>query len=51
MLPEDKLASPLTVFRSGYELVVDGRLVDAFLVSLSRVAVGFGIGEEPTRGR
>ena len=44
LLPEDKLASPVTVFRSGYELVVDGQLVDAFLVSLSRVAVGFAIG-------
>lgn len=36
VLPPDKLASPVTVFRSGYELVVDGQLVDAFLVSLSR---------------
>lgn len=44
VLPADKLASPLTVFRSGYELVVDGQLVDAFLVSLSRVAVGFLLG-------
>ncbi|MEV8441498.1 ABC transporter permease [Actinosynnema sp. NPDC051121] len=44
VLPPDKLASPVTVFRSAYELVVDGQLVDAFLVSLSRVAVGFAIG-------
>ncbi|MEU4740243.1 ABC transporter permease [Actinosynnema sp. NPDC023658] len=44
VLPEDKLASPVTVFRSGYELVLDGRLVDAFLVSSSRVAVGFVLG-------
>jgi sulfonate transport system permease protein len=44
VLPPDKLASPLTVFRSAYELVVDGQLVDAFLVSSSRVAVGFAIG-------
>ncbi|PSL55128.1 sulfonate transport system permease protein [Saccharothrix carnea] len=44
VLPPDKLASPATVFRSAYELVVDGQLVDAFLVSLSRVAVGFVIG-------
>ncbi|WP_461123521.1 ABC transporter permease [Saccharothrix stipae] len=44
VLPEDKLASPVTVFRSAYELVLDGQLVDAFLVSLGRVAVGFAIG-------
>jgi len=44
VLPEDKLASPLTVFASAYELVLDGQLVDAFLVSLGRVAVGFLIG-------
>lgn len=44
VLPPDKLASPLTVFRSAYELVLDGQLVDAFLVSSSRVAVGFALG-------
>ncbi|WP_433266478.1 ABC transporter permease [Actinosynnema sp. CS-041913] len=44
VLPPDKLASPLTVFESGYHLVLDGSLVDAFLVSLSRVAVGFVLG-------
>ncbi|MBB5954514.1 sulfonate transport system permease protein [Saccharothrix tamanrassetensis] len=44
VLPPDKLASPLTVFVSGYELVLDGSLVDAFLVSSSRVAVGFVLG-------
>ncbi|MFI9006904.1 ABC transporter permease [Actinosynnema sp. NPDC053489] len=44
VLPEDKLASPLTVFRSAWELVLDGQLVDAFLVSSGRVAVGFALG-------
>ncbi|GAA1268950.1 ABC transporter permease [Saccharothrix xinjiangensis] len=44
VLPEDKLASPLTVFGTAWELVLDGQLVDAFLVSLGRVAIGFAIG-------
>ncbi|QFZ23761.1 ABC transporter permease [Saccharothrix syringae] len=44
VLPEDKLAPPLTVFESGWELVLDGQLVDAFLVSLGRVALGFLVG-------
>lgn len=44
VLPPDKLASPVTVFESAYELVLDGRLVDALLVSSSRVAAGFAIG-------
>jgi sulfonate transport system permease protein len=44
VLPEDKLASPVTVFGSAYELLLDGQLVDAFLVSLGRVVVGFLIG-------
>ncbi|MFE2754258.1 ABC transporter permease [Actinosynnema sp. NPDC059335] len=44
VLPPDKLASPVTVFTSAYELVLDGRLVDALLVSSSRVAVGFALG-------
>ncbi|CCH35509.1 ABC transporter permease [Actinosynnema sp. NPDC047251] len=44
VLPPDKLASPLTVLGSGYALVLDGSLVDAFLVSLGRVAVGFVLG-------
>ncbi|GGP80514.1 ABC transporter permease [Saccharothrix coeruleofusca] len=44
VLPEDKLASPLTVFATAYDLIADGQLTDAFLVSLGRVAVGFLIG-------
>lgn len=44
VLPPDKLASPLTVLNSTVELIADGQLGSAFLVSMSRVAGGFGIG-------
>jgi sulfonate transport system permease protein len=44
VLPPEKLASPLTVAQSAGELIADGQLVDAFLVSLGRVFFGFLIG-------
>ncbi|GAA3636744.1 hypothetical protein GCM10022267_24100 [Lentzea roselyniae] len=44
VLSPEKLASPLTVAQSAAELVADGQLVDAFLVSLGRVFFGFLIG-------
>ncbi|MEU7478679.1 ABC transporter permease [Lentzea sp. NPDC042327] len=44
VLSPEKLASPLTVAESAGELIADGQLVDAFLVSLGRVFFGFLIG-------
>lgn len=44
VLSPEKLASPLTVAQSAAELVADGQLVDAFLVSLGRVFFGFLVG-------
>ncbi|HUQ59247.1 MAG TPA: ABC transporter permease [Lentzea sp.] len=44
VLPPEKLASPLTVAQSAGELIADGQLVDAFLVSLGRVFFGFLVG-------
>lgn len=44
VLSPEKLASPLTVAQSAGELIADGQLADAFLVSLGRVFFGFLIG-------
>ncbi|SHE55201.1 ABC transporter permease [Streptoalloteichus hindustanus] len=44
VLPADKLAAPLTVLRSAVDLAASGELGDAFVVSVSRVAVGFALG-------
>jgi len=44
VLPTDLLASPATIVRTGYDLVADGTLGDALLVSVQRAAIGFAIG-------
>ncbi|RAS68322.1 hypothetical protein C8D87_102387 [Lentzea atacamensis] len=44
VLAPEKLASPLTVAQSAAELIADGQLIDAFLVSLGRVFFAFLIG-------
>jgi sulfonate transport system permease protein len=44
LLPPDKLSSPLTVLRSGIDLVRTGELGDAFAVSITRVGLGFLFG-------
>ncbi|WP_285500419.1 ABC transporter permease [Actinokineospora sp. NBRC 105648] len=43
-LPPDKLSSPWTVLQSGIELTRSGELGDAFVVSTTRVGIGFVIG-------
>nr|WP_051385903.1 ABC transporter permease [Actinokineospora inagensis] len=44
LLPPDKLSSPWTVLRSGVDLARSGELGDAFVVSTTRVGIGFLIG-------
>ncbi|RLK60373.1 ABC transporter permease [Actinokineospora cianjurensis] len=44
VLPPDKLSSPWTVLQAGIELAGTGELGDAFVVSTTRVGIGFGIG-------
>ncbi|MFC9999735.1 ABC transporter permease [Nocardia sp. NPDC127526] len=44
LLPERLLAAPVTVLRTGWELIQDGTLTDAVSVSLQRAALGFAIG-------
>ncbi|GAA3007931.1 ABC transporter permease [Actinokineospora diospyrosa] len=44
LLPPDKLSSPWTVLQAGIELAGTGELGDAFVVSTTRVGIGFAIG-------
>jgi sulfonate transport system permease protein len=44
VIPEQKIASPLQIVATGRELIADGTLGSATLVSLQRVAIGFAIG-------
>jgi sulfonate transport system permease protein len=44
LLPARLLASPLSVLVTAYELTVEGKLPQALLVSVQRVAVGFAVG-------
>jgi sulfonate transport system permease protein len=44
VLPESKLASPLTVLRSAVELTQTGELQSALFTSVWRVLIGFAIG-------
>nr|WP_157554866.1 ABC transporter permease [Nocardia crassostreae] len=44
VLPERLLAAPVTVLRTGWELIQDGTLGEAVAVSLQRAVVGFLIG-------
>jgi sulfonate transport system permease protein len=44
VLPEQKIASPLQILATGKQLLLDGTLLDATLVSIQRVAAGFAIG-------
>ncbi|WP_374065131.1 ABC transporter permease [Actinokineospora auranticolor] len=44
LLPPDKLSSPWTVLRTGVELAGTGELGDAFVVSTTRVGIGFAVG-------
>ena len=44
LLDERKLASPVQIAQAAWELIQDGTLGEATLVSLQRVAIGFAIG-------
>lgn len=44
VLPEDKLASPATIFATARTLVADGTLGDQTLISVQRVALGLALG-------
>jgi sulfonate transport system permease protein len=44
ILPEDKLAAPSQIVQNGYDLLVDGDLLDALWVSLRRALLGFALG-------
>jgi sulfonate transport system permease protein len=44
LLPARLLASPLSVVNSAWALTVEGKLPQALLVSVQRVAVGFAVG-------
>ena len=44
VLSERKLASPVQIAQAGWELIQDGTLGEATLVSLQRVAIGFALG-------
>ncbi|GGM47143.1 ABC transporter permease [Longimycelium tulufanense] len=44
VMPEDKLAAPLTIARSAGELIANGQLLEAFQVSIGRVVAGLAVG-------
>ncbi|MSW50643.1 MAG: ABC transporter permease subunit [Actinobacteria bacterium] len=44
ILPEDRLAAPSQIVQNGYDLLVNGDLLDALWVSLRRALLGFALG-------